>query len=368
LRRSWLGLRNRLLTSPDFLRWAVDFPLTRPIAQRRARALFDVTAGFVYTQVLFACVRLGLLPLLAAAPRQLEDLARCLDLTEAAAERLLKAATSLGLAESWPGGGFGLGSQGAALLGNPGIATLVKHHALLYSDLADPVALLRGERRPTDLGAYWSYALVPEPARLGTEAVADYTHLMAASQSLIAGDILDAYSLKGYASLLDVGGGDGTFVAQVAARWPHLRLQLFDLPAVAARAQARFEREGLAPRAQAQGGDMLAEALPPGADIISLVRVVHDHDDAAVMTLLDRVRAALTPGGTLLLAEPMAGTPGAEPMGEAYFGFYLLAMGSGRPRSPAELRAMLNEAGFCRVRHHRTRWPLLTRLLTAQVP
>ncbi|MCC7280468.1 MAG: methyltransferase, partial [Chromatiaceae bacterium] len=51
-------MRNRLLASPAFQRWAVDFPLTRPIAQRRARALFDVTAGFVYSQILFACVRL----------------------------------------------------------------------------------------------------------------------------------------------------------------------------------------------------------------------------------------------------------------------------------------------------------------------
>lgn len=364
----WRVLRNRLLSSPAFQRWAVDFPLTRPIAQRRARALFDVTAGFVYAQVLFACVRLGLLPLLAAGPRPLVDLARHLDLSEAAAGRLLKAAASLGLAEPWPGGAYGLGPQGAALLGNPGIAAMVEHHAMLYGDLADPVALLRGERRHTDLGAYWSYAAAQDPARLGPEAVADYTGLMAASQALIAGDILDAYSLKGHAGLLDVGGGDGTFAASVAARWPHLRLQLFDLPPVAARAQARFEREGLARRAQAQGGDMLTDALPTGADVISLVRVVHDHDDAAVMSLLGRVRAALPPGGTLLLAEPMAGTPGAEPMGEAYFGFYLLAMGSGRPRTPAELRAMLSEAGFCRVRQRRTRRPLLTGIVTAQVP
>ena len=61
--------------------------------------------------------------------------------------------------------------------------------------------------------------------------------------------------------------------------------------------------------------------------------MLHDHDDAAALALLRAARAALPPDGTLLLAEPMAGTPGAEPMGDAYFGFYLLAMGSGRPRT-----------------------------------
>ena len=55
----------------------------------------------------------------------------------------------------------------------------------------------------------------------------------------------------------------------------------------------------------------------------------------------------------------MAGAPGAEPMGDAYFGFYLLAMGRGRPRSANEIAAHLNEAGFRRVRRLKTPRPLL---------
>ena len=42
----------------------------------------------------------------------------------------------------------------------------------------------------------------------------------------------------------------------------------------------------------------------------------------------------------------MSGTPGAEPITEAYFGFYLLAMGTGRPRTAEELAALLRQAGF----------------------
>ncbi len=365
-RERWLDLRNRLLASPAFQRWAVDFPLTRPVAQRRARALFDVTAGFVYSQILFACVRLELFPLLALGPLTLTDLASRLGLAEPAARRLLDAAATLGLVEPRSEGRYGLGPQGAALLGNPGIAAMVEHHAMLYADLADPIALLRGERRRTDLGAYWPYAGADQPAGLTAERVADYTTLMATSQSLIAGDVLDAYPLKRHACLLDVGGGDGAFTSAVAARWPHLRLMLFDLPPVAARAEARFAREGLASRAQAHGGDVMKDPLPRGADIVSLVRVVHDHDDDAVLRILTAVRQALPPGGTLMLAEPMSGTPGAEPIGEAYFGFYLLAMGSGRPRTPAELEGFLGRTGFSRIRLLPTRRPMLTRLMTAE--
>jgi demethylspheroidene O-methyltransferase len=92
---------------------------------------------------------------------------------------------------------------------------------------------------------------------------------------------------------------------------------------------------------------------------------VHDHDDGPALTILRAARQALPPGGTLLLAEPMSGTPGAEPIGDAYFGFYLWAMGSGRPRTAEELEALLREAGFNRVKEIRTRRPLLTRLLIA---
>jgi demethylspheroidene O-methyltransferase len=109
---------------------------------------------------------------------------------------------------------------------------------------------------------------------------------------------------------------------------------------------------------------MFRDSLPTGADAISLVRVLHDHDDAFVMTLLRAVRAALPPGGTVLVAEPLAGTPGAERMGDAYFGFYLLAMGQGRPRSAETLSGMLTQAGFSNVRTHRTSTPLITGLLS----
>ena len=365
LRRRWLDLRNRLLASPRFQRWASGFPLTRHIARRRARTLFDLCAGFVYSQILFACIDLDLFEHLADGPLSLGELAGRMGLPEAAALRLLKSAESLDLIERSGPDRFVLGELGAALRGNPGIAAMVRHHAVLYRDLSDPVALLRGER-DTGLGAYWAYADSAEPNRLGADRIHDYTALMADSQRLVSGDILDAYPMGRHRRLLDLGGGSGAFLAAVAARWPALELRLFDLPPVAEQARARFERDGLAPRAQAIGGDLFRDALPTGADLISLVRVIHDHDDAPAQAILNAARRALPADGTLILTEPMSGTAGAEPIGEAYFGFYLMAMGSGRPRTSAELTAMLHQAGFGAVREVATRRPLLTRMLVAR--
>lgn len=366
----WREWRNRLIAKPGFQRWAADFLLTRPVAQRRAQSLFDITAGFVYSQILYACVELDLFERLADGPQSLAALAPSLGMTEPQADRLLRAAVALGLLErrGQDAAGlarFGLGQQGAAMLGNPGIAAMVKHHRMLYRDLQDPLALLRGECAETELGRYWAYAGSADPARSEDAAVSEYSELMSVSNAFVAGDVLDAYSLKRHRCLMDVGGGQGNFLLAAAERWPHLRIRLFDLPAVAARAQQRFAFLGLAGRAETFGGDLMSTPLPMGADICSLVRVVHDHDDAQAMQILRAVRAALAPGGILLLAEPMSETPGAEPIGDAYFGLYLLAMGSGRPRPPRELKAMLLEAGFQRARLVRTRRPMQTRLIVA---
>jgi demethylspheroidene O-methyltransferase len=352
----WRRLRNGVIGSPGFQRWAARFPFTRPVARQRARALFDLTAGFVYSQTAYACVRSGLLEHLAEGPAPVAAIARRAELPPAGAERLLRAAVALGLAERAGDGRYALGQQGAALLGAPGVAAMIEHHQLLYADLADPLALLRRGGGGGALAGYWPYA----SGREGEAA--PYSALMSASQAMVAAQVLDAYPLARHRRLLDVGGGDGTFLRAVAARAPGLELALFDLPPVAAAARARFAADGLT--VGVSGGSFLDDPLPEGADAISLVRVVHDHDDAAVITLLRAARRALPPGGVLLLAEPMAGTRGAEPMA-AYFDLYLLAMGSGRPRTSGELRAMLRAAGFTRARQVATSMPLIAQLIVA---
>jgi len=81
---------------------------------------------------------------------------------------------------------------------------------------------------------------------------------------------------------------------------------------------------------------------------------------------LKAIRRVLPTGGTLVLAEPMSGTPGAEAMGDAYFGFYLLAMGRGQARTAEQLSALLRSSGFDNIRLLPTRIPLQVRLLTAR--
>jgi demethylspheroidene O-methyltransferase len=365
-RERLVTIRDKLLTNPRFLKWAAAFPPTRIVARARARALFDLCAGFVYSQILFACVKLRLFDLLRDGPKELAVLAARLKLSPDAATRLLDAASALRLAEKRGLDRYGLGPLGAAVAGNPGIAAMVEHHTHFYADLKDPIALLRGEVADTELGRYWPYASTAAPGALKGEDVAPYSTLMALSLPLVAEEVLDAYPVNRHRIILDVGGGEGVFVAAAAARAPRLNLILFDVPAVADRAKLRLSREGLSTRSQVFGGDFLSDLLPEGADLITLIRVILDHDDAGALKILESARRSLDQSGTLLIAEPLADTAGTEAMAGAYFGFYLLAMGGGRPRTREEFTALLQRAGFSRISFRCGRQLLRTGIVVAR--
>lgn len=369
LQDRWRRWRNERLLDPLAQRKLSGFWLTRRRAQREAAEAFDLVAGFVYSQVLLACHRLGVLMQLRDGPLPQAKLLSTIDLPPAAALTLLRAAAALDLLEcdesDASGAVWWLGAKGAALLGNAGALAMIEHHAVLYRDLVDPVALLRSPRGSTELARYWPYATADAPSRAAPEQIRAYTTLMAASQGLVADEILDAYDFGRHRRILDIGGGDGTFLRHVRRRAPQAQLILFDLPAVAAEARRQFDG---ASGVECIGGDFAHDAIPTGADLITLVRILHDHDDELARSLLQRAAAALMPGGRLIVAEPLAGTPGAVRMGNAYFGLYLWAMGSGRARSASEITEWMSDAGLVDIEERVTRIPLQTRLIVARRP
>jgi demethylspheroidene O-methyltransferase len=353
----WIRARNRLLASRRFQQAAARWPVGRTLARRHARALFDLSAGFVYSQVAAALVESGLFAALRDGPLTIDEAAAKVGLPPDAATRLLRAAAPLGLTET-SGGRWHLGPRGAMLAGTPGIVEMIAHHRYLYADLADPLAVLRGERHG-ELAALWDYGDAANPA-----AVASYSALMAASLPMVAEQAFAAYPIARHRRLLDVGGGLGRFITAAAVAAPEVELGLLDRPAVIADAEPQLAAAGLG-RVALHPGDFTVDPLPRGYDLITLVRVLHDHDDAVAQRLLRAAADALEPGGRLLIVEPMAGTRGARSV-ETYFTLYLAAMRSGRPRTPREIGEMLGSAGFRRWQRRPTPLPLVAGVILAE--
>ncbi len=358
----WQRWRDRLLSNAGFQRWALATPLVRLLARRQAARLFELCAGFVHSQVLYSSVQLGLLDAVRDGALPFPELQERCALSPARLQLLLSATAALGLTEPRAAGRHGLGPLGAALMGNPAVLAMIEHQPLFYADMREPLALLRGDAEPGGLARFWAYADRGGAWPPGEAAVADYTTLMSSTQALIAEELLGAYPFERHRCVLDVGGGEGAWLTALARRVPALKLMLLDLPAVAERARARLAAAGLS--VSVYGGDF-THSLPEGADLITLVRVLHDHDDHTVVRALRAARRALTPDGALLIAEPMRAMPGSIAAAATYLDFYLLAMGQGRVRTADEFTELLRRAGFGSVRRHDTQRPWQCAVLSA---
>jgi demethylspheroidene O-methyltransferase len=278
-------------------------------------------------------------------------------------EILLQGGAALRLLRRRRDGRFALARRGAVLLGVPGLPGMIRHHAVFYRDLADPVGLLR-DAPQTELARFWPYVF-GAAGPIDPAVAATYSGLMADTQALVAEDTLRLVDLSGVRRLMDVGGGTGAFLAAAMRRHPAMRGVLFDLPAVVPGARARFAAAGLADRAEIRPGSFRDGGLPAGADAISLVRVLYDHADDTVSALLAAVHAALPAGGRLIVSEPMSGGARPDPITDTYFAFYTLAMGTGCTRPARRIGAMLAAAGFVRIRVQPGPRPYVTSVVTA---
>lgn len=358
--RAGPGWAAKLALQPWFHRVCARVPGLRGIARKEGEALFEIVSGFVRSQCLLALVELRVLHRLADAP---ETTARLAQLSAVPTDRmavLCQAGAALNLMRK-KGNHWHLTTRGAAFLTVPGLEAMVRHHPVLYRDLADPVAFFRGETE-TELAGFWPYVFGAGGAA-DPDLAARYSDLMADSQGLVADDTLRLVDLRGVRHLMDVGGGTGAFLAVVGKAHPQVKRTLFDLPAVVAGAKAR-----LGPDVTILSGSFRDEPLPKGADAVSLIRVLYDHSDATVAALLANVRQALPPGGRVIISEPMSGGARPDPATDVYFTVYTLAMGTGRTRSAAEITALLKAAGFAEISSVRSLRPFVTSALSARLP
>lgn len=366
--RRRVGLRTRfarLAASPGFQRWAAGVPLVRRIAKAEGQELFDIVQGFVASQVLFAIVELRILHRVMDGPLSADQLAQGTGIAPERMTRLVQAGAALGLLRR-TGNAFSITRKGAALTGVPGLEQMIRHHDVLYRDLADPVAFLRSETE-TELAGFWPYVFGASGA-VDPKVTSVYSDLMAQSQGLVAQDTLRSVSLRGLAKMADIGGGSGAFAEAAAAAAPSLEVTLYDLPKVIDAAGRRLEGSPHGGRIVLAPGSFRDDPLPSGMDAMSLIRVLYDHEDTTVRALLAKVFKSLPPGGRVIVSEPMSGGVIPDKAGDVYFAFYCMAMRTGTVRSQARIAELLKEAGFGSVRTPRSSRPFVTSVVEASVP
>ncbi|MEU7717506.1 methyltransferase [Streptomyces tibetensis] len=143
-------------------------------------------------------------------------------------------------------------------------------------------------------------------------------------------------------TVMDLGGGDGYQLEAILRQEPRLRGVLFDRPAVVAAVRAKGTFEG--PNRELAAGDFF-EGVPEGADTHLLCSVLHDWTDEQCVSILRSSRAALEPGGRLMIVDMLVPDDGSwHPSKWSDIGMMVLT--GGRERTVQEFEALLAEADF----------------------
>jgi hypothetical protein len=123
------------------------------------------------------------------------------------------------------------------------------------------------------------------------EEGAVFAAAMTCLSKLDASAVAAAYDFSGIKTAVDVGGGQGTFLAEIIRSKPSIRGIVFDRPAVVEQAKGYLAHGGLSDRITLMPGDFF-ENVPEGCDLYIVKNVLMDWEDSYVVRILINCRRA----------------------------------------------------------------------------
>lgn len=297
-------------------------------------------AGLATPMALRVAVTLGLPDRLLGDGATAERLAGELDVSPVALDLLLGHLTTLGVLER-AATGYRTTPFGANLCADAGLTSILLHldsaaHRanLAFIELAHSIT--------TGQAAY--------PRRYGQDFWADlaeHPHLRESFDRQMTQRLREqiprtvtGVDWSRFATVVDVGGGQGTLLAAILTAHPRMHGHLVDLEPTAADARHTFSAHDLDDRTEVTAGSFF-DPLPAGADAYLLVDILHDWDDEHAHRILARCAEAAHPAGRVLVIEAVGGLRATSEMD-----LTMLVIYGGRERRTDEFRTLAAPHGL----------------------
>jgi len=305
-----------------------------------AARMFKLIYGNWQTCATYTFAELGLADLLHQGPRTVEQLAGETGTDAQALKRFLRCAATLGLvrSERSENGAYALTPFGALLRSDHPFshraAARLNGAPYRYQPWGHLIDVLRtgsgaGISPTYESGSLDYLADKPELREVFHRAMTD---LSAAENEPVA----RAYDFTGTAHVVDIGGGEGTFLRAVLKANPHLQGTLFDLEPAPG--------DDLGGRMHRRAGDFFVD-VPPEGDVYMMKNVVHNWPEDKALRLLRNVRAAMTPEKRLLVIEHLI--PEGDDFSVAkWLDLNFMVLVGGAERTLDEYRGLARQAGF----------------------
>ena len=269
------------------------------------------------------------------------DLAAKIGVSERGLSMLLNALSAMGLLVK-EGKYYTNTAEGKVLLIKKSpryCGSLISHHAVLinyWSQLTHAVTTGQpvktvpykdGEERETFLMGMFNLAMSSAP------------------------QIAELIDLTGRRSLLDLGGGPGTFAIHFCLANPELHAVIFDFPESGSCALRMVRQFDLEERIDFMGGNYLEDEIGGSYDVAWLSHILHADGEKDCQEIIRKTKSVMKPGGLVLVHDFFLDDTGVSPLFPALFSLNMLInTPQGQSYSDAQIKDMLCMAGLKEVK------------------
>lgn len=307
-------------------------------------SIVRLSTAYWESQTLLTANRLRLFDTLADGARTADEVAATLQLDARSTVLLLRACVGLGFLqqdgarfENAPVAATFLVSRSPAFMGN-----VIRYSDRLYSTWGRLEDALRSGKPALPAESY----LGDDPVRTRGFVMAMHERAQGIARALVS--VLD---LTGRSSLLDVGGGPGTYSVLLTERFPGLRAEVLELPGVAAVARELVAAAGASARVTLRDGDYHSADFGNGKDVVLMSGMFHRESEAACRRLIERAAECLNPGGLLVVSDVFTDAGGTQPVFAAMFGLnMMLTAPDGGVHADADVQRWMADCGFGELR------------------
>ncbi|MDZ4849527.1 MAG: methyltransferase [Pirellulaceae bacterium] len=194
-------------------------------------------------------------------------------------------------------------------------------------------------------GAAFIYRDGMKSAMEQSQLAEHFTIALSGRAKNVAPVLASQISLKGAATILDIGGGTGIYSIAFARANPDLQAIVLDRPEVLKIADRFVSEFEVGDRVELMSGDMFTSPLPP-VDAILLSNILHDWDIPECRMLIGRCAQSLKPGGKIIIHDVLLNDELDGPLPIALYSAALFSLTEGRAYSANEYNLWLIEAGL----------------------
>jgi hypothetical protein len=307
--------------------------------------LTEMITGSLGSQAVYVAAQLGIADLLAAGPKNVDELALAAEADAPSLYRVLRALASFGVFQEHDNQVFSLTPTGELLrsdsprsLRDLAIFMGEDWHwrvwgRTLYSVRTGKAAWAQVHGQEV----FPYFANNPEAAKIFDRAMTSLSNLAIKA-------VVDGYDFSGIETLVDVAGGHGRLLTTILDEHLSMRGVLFDQSHVIAGAKDNEHVRALAQRCELVSGDFF-ESVPAGADGYIMKHIIHDWDDKRALQILRNIRNVMREDGRVMLVEAVITNEGQRDFGKL-LDIEMLVSPGGKERTAAEYEELFAKAGL----------------------